>query len=449
MPSRSSSLGSPTRKRVVRQKAKGPIDPSFGEKVRALRSAKRMTQAELAGSDFTKAFISHIETGRTRVSLRAAGIIAERLGVHVTDLLVDPRARRAAALELSLVLAERELAAGRARSALETADRALPQARGRDRAQLLRIRGRALIDIGSSKQAVASLTDAVRQATLEHDQELRTRALYDLANAHAHQDEPGEALGLLIECERAVRVGEIVDRQFELRVQALLAGVYWRLGDVRSADVVADRATRLAEDVVDPVALDTLYATLFSTRREQGDLEGALLWARKSLALHEREGRESDAIFTWLNLASIYTDRAQYARASEAIHRAEGLATARRIGTRGAVDLARARLALARGDYSDALEQAERVRADPDARSLTRALAALVEAEALAGTRAPLPKVRAAFERAIASHKNEPPKRQARVHEAYAVALEQRGLIKEAYVQSHRALARERGREGA
>lgn len=74
-------------KRVVRQKAKGAIDPAIGQKVRELRTARRLTQAQLAGPDFSKGFISLLETGRTRISLRAAHVLASRLGVAVADLL--------------------------------------------------------------------------------------------------------------------------------------------------------------------------------------------------------------------------------------------------------------------------------------------------------------------------------------------------------------------------
>jgi hypothetical protein len=48
---------------------------------------RRMTQAELAGSDFSKGFISLVECGRTRMSLRAAGILAARLDVSLGVLL--------------------------------------------------------------------------------------------------------------------------------------------------------------------------------------------------------------------------------------------------------------------------------------------------------------------------------------------------------------------------
>ena len=48
-----------------------------------------MTQAQVAGNDFTKGFVSQIESGKTRASLRTAAIIAERLGVSLYVLLAD------------------------------------------------------------------------------------------------------------------------------------------------------------------------------------------------------------------------------------------------------------------------------------------------------------------------------------------------------------------------
>jgi RNA polymerase sigma factor (sigma-70 family) len=73
--------------RVVHQKAKGPVDPALGKKIRDIRLARGMTQAQLAGEDFTKGFISLVETGRTRISLRAGEIFAARLGVPMSVLI--------------------------------------------------------------------------------------------------------------------------------------------------------------------------------------------------------------------------------------------------------------------------------------------------------------------------------------------------------------------------
>jgi transcriptional regulator with XRE-family HTH domain len=89
-------------KRVVHQKAKGPVDPVLGRRVRALREAAGLTQSALAGSDFSKGFISLVETGRTRMSLRAIEIIAKRLNVTTSELLeMAPLARLDGVSDLS------------------------------------------------------------------------------------------------------------------------------------------------------------------------------------------------------------------------------------------------------------------------------------------------------------------------------------------------------------
>src|SRR5439155_11488508 len=105
------------------------------------------------------------------------------------------------------------------------------------------------------------------------------------ADAHAQLDAPGEALTYLLEAQRALDARELVDRTLELRVAALLAATYARQGDLASAGRHADRANAIARDVVDARALASTYASLLTVRERQGDLEGALLYARKGLDL--------------------------------------------------------------------------------------------------------------------------------------------------------------------
>lgn len=72
---------------------RGPSIGPSGSGVRELRLAAQMTQADIAGDDLTKGFISLLETGRTRMSLRAAQIITGRLHVPVGQLVSgSPRA---------------------------------------------------------------------------------------------------------------------------------------------------------------------------------------------------------------------------------------------------------------------------------------------------------------------------------------------------------------------
>lgn len=59
----------------------------IGEKIRALRIAKRMTQAELAGDQITRNMLSLIENGSALPSLQTVMYISERLSVPAGALL--------------------------------------------------------------------------------------------------------------------------------------------------------------------------------------------------------------------------------------------------------------------------------------------------------------------------------------------------------------------------
>jgi len=62
-----------------------------GARIRSLRTAKGMTQAQVAEPNYTKAYISMLESGRTRASMKALEHIAGVLGVKPADLLAESR----------------------------------------------------------------------------------------------------------------------------------------------------------------------------------------------------------------------------------------------------------------------------------------------------------------------------------------------------------------------
>ncbi len=61
---------------------------SVGAKLKEARLAKKYTQSQLAGSDFSVSYISAIERGQIHPSLRALEIFAMRLGLSSKDLLI-------------------------------------------------------------------------------------------------------------------------------------------------------------------------------------------------------------------------------------------------------------------------------------------------------------------------------------------------------------------------
>jgi len=424
-------------KRIVHQKAKGPIDPGVGLKVRELRTARQMTQAELAGPDFSKGFISLLETGRTRISLRAAHILAGRLGVEVTDLLASPTGDRQD-LEFMLLRAEQELRSGNISVAVEIAKKWVPKASGILRARFQRLQARALVESTRSPEAVKLLDEALRTFRSLGAKEHVARTQYDLARAHARLNAVGEAVRSALQAEQALERGDVIDRTLELEIHQFLANAYYALGDLDSAQIRAERARAIAEDAADPAALAKLYGALALARYEDGDKEAALAYARKSIEAHEALGQHEKVAEAWNTLAWVFIKREQYAKAAEALDKAEQLATQHQVKPLLAwVAANRGALALARGKPDQAREFAEKAASMDGQRLKARAL--LLRARAIASAGGSVAEMRKAFDEAIAAHKDESPREQARAHQSYADALADRKQPADAYAEARKA----------
>jgi tetratricopeptide (TPR) repeat protein len=428
-------------KRVVHQKAKGPIDPSSGLRVRQLREARGMTQGDLAGSDFTKGFISLVETGRTRMSVRSAQIIATRLGVAVADLLTAAPTSDERGLELELIRAEALLARGQASEAAQLAERLERRAAGSLAVRVKRIHGRALVQAGRLREGVRALDDVLRSYRASGDRELVTRTLYDLAQVHARLEEHGEALNLALQAEHLVNEGAVVDRTFELKLLSFLASTLVVLSDFGAADLRAERAKALADDVGDPRATANLYESLAVTRQKQGDFDAALAYARRSLAAYEELESRADVGSAWNTLGWVYISRSQLTRAADALGRAERMASEQGNGRLMSYVLqSQAELEMARGNAQRAIDLAQQSIDHPDGSALCRATSLLVKAQALAKTKSSDPDVSAAFRDAIAALEPHGRRMAARGYQALFETNLARGKTKAANDAAQKAL---------
>jgi len=434
-------MATKTARRIVHQRAKGPIDPSFGVRLRELRTGKGLTQQELAGNDFTKGFISLVETGRTRVSLRAAEILAGRLGIAVADLLNPAPSHTDPRVEFELVRAETELTAGRPQEALDIAEKLAPRTTGAGRARLERLRGRALLARGEARQALSHLDEAFRSYQSSQQRDLAARVAFDLAQAHAQLAARGEALSYAARAEQALLDAAIVDRTFEFQVLSFLAGEFVLVGDLAAADMRLERARRIAEDVSDPRALANLYENLAHTRQRQGDYEGALAYAQRSLRAYEELGNRKAIGSTWNTIGWVYLQRRQFARAEDALDRAAAISADVDDPALIAYVLQnRAELALARGNADQAERLARESMLHPHASARCRALSALVRARALARAKRPLREVTRAFEEAIDGLRAHGTGTLSRAYQAYFEALVDRGEAKQANAAAQKAL---------
>ncbi|MGE5099671.1 MAG: helix-turn-helix domain-containing protein [Deltaproteobacteria bacterium] len=409
-------------------------------RLRALREMRGLTQADVAQTDFSKGFISLLETGRTRVSLRAAEIIAGRLGVPVSDLMSEGAISSRGA-EVRLLRAETALGVGDTETAVELIASIPKGASASLRVRAQRVRGRALVQSGQAREGVKELEAAIRLARQSHLDELAVRLLYDLTQAYEALDEPGSAIEHALQCDARLQSGELVDRTLELEVRSSLAIGFMRLGDMRSAQTQADRALALLEDVSDKRALASVYATLTATRQEQGDLEAALTYAHRAVAAMEQLGQASAVVAALNNVAYIHMQRGEFRRADELLDRAQHLAQAEHLRSiEAALAATRAEVRLAQGASAESLKCANEAIALPDANAQTRGLAMVIAAQAMAELKRSAPEIAKAFERAISALKNSP-RLQARAHRLYADYLSKHGKVAAAYAEAQKAVA--------
>jgi tetratricopeptide (TPR) repeat protein len=376
------------------------------------------------------------------MSLRAAEIIAGRLGVGVADLMRPPTdSARESQFELLLLRAEGELRAGRHDVVLQQLQAISGRLSGSLAARATRLRGLALLGAGRPRDAARALDDARRGFAAVNERELAIRTTFDLAMSYGRTDEHGESLALTLDTARALEAGELVDRTLELRVYAYLASKFVTIGDASSADRYAERAKSLAEDVVDPASVAHLHLSLAITRQEQGDIDAALQHARRALAAYEQLGDRRQIASAWNTIGWVYTRRNQYTRAADAFAAAEK-AAAELHDERllGYVLQSRGELELAQGNADEAVRLAEASAAVSGISTRCRGLSELLRAQGLAQRKEPLPSVRRAFESAFRTLELEGRPLLARAHQAYFEVLKERGEFREATAEAERTL---------
>src|SRR2546430_8870379 len=194
---------------------RSPMVADVGARIRSLRTAKGLTRAQLAEPQYTKAYISMLESGRTRASMKALEHIAGVLGVKPADLLGG--APSPATPQFSLLEARRLIEQGNAIEALpilESLEEGLTPAD-----QLFRLRYLAVAYnlVGQPKAAFPLIERAQRMAELLNDQEEQIRVKAVLAAAYTRTYAYEEAIRVLKECVQACDDGIVKDPPFHFR----------------------------------------------------------------------------------------------------------------------------------------------------------------------------------------------------------------------------------------
>ena len=295
-----------------------------GARIRSLRTAKGLTQAQLADPLYTKAYISMLESGRTRASMKALEHIAGVLGVKPSDLLGG--AGTPAEPQFDLVEARRLLEEGHPNTAIPVLEALEDGLNAADQLVRLRYLAAAYNATGQPKLAFPVIERAQRMADLLENVEESVRVKAVLASAYARTYAYVDAIRLLRECVVACEDGTVKDPTFHFRRLVDLAVTLTNHREPKQALAMYERALQLADGFSDRATTASLYAGMAKTYQNEGDLEGAIKYNLRSLQLFEELGLLDQVACTLDNAAMLYAEYGNRERARDCLARAAKIA---------------------------------------------------------------------------------------------------------------------------
>src|SRR5919199_2708781 len=298
-----------------------PGTESFGARLRNLRRARGLRQQDLAGGAYTAAYISMLESGRTRASMKALEHISRKLGVTVAELLggAPPPNGAEARLEVARTL----LAAEESEQALEVLgavrdDELTP----RQYVGRLRLQGRAHIQMRDPKAAMPVLERALKLARELGDDAEVAHVRNQIGLCCYYDYAYREAIQHHLACLEAIHRGDVRDAVLEFRVLSHLGNEHTAVGEHAAAIGYYERALSIASDVVDQDRLAGVHAGLAFAYTKQEDYEAAITHARTSFELYEQIGAKKTLPEIMNNLAFLYGKVGNRSRADDLLGQA-------------------------------------------------------------------------------------------------------------------------------
>ena len=322
----------------------------IGQRIREARHRAGLTQQQLAGERYTKAYVSALETGIARPSMVALSYLSDRLNLPASHF-IDEAHPAWTRLEVDMRLAAgewQEAADGYTALLEDVADDGI-------RADLLRGLAEASARLDRGKEAIAAASEASRLYTEAGREPDAALARYWLAYGLYQSDNEPDARSVLTALLEQIRAGLQVEPDFEMRLLTSLAAVESHTGQAGRALAYLEEARGLAADLDDRRRAAFLF-NLAIGYREVGDFEAAIRAGTQGMALYRAAGAifESARIENDLSLAYLATGQVDRARelAADARRQIEDTGDERWLA---AVLDTEAQIALASGEFDEAL----------------------------------------------------------------------------------------------
>jgi len=301
---------------------------TVGQRLRRLRHERALSQRDLASPGVSYAYISRIEAGARRPSVKALRQLAPKLGVSVEYLETgrdlsdrDQRELRLAEAELTLRLeqdspdAEAEFATllAEAQAAGDT------EAAARARAGLGELADRR----GDFATAISELEQARATGVLSP---LTHADLFaTLARAYSASGQPRRAVELLEDCLSQVQAQAPEDVSAEVRFATYLSYALSDLGELERAKSVVDDALARSQEAPDPYSRVRLYWSLARLALMEGKPRSALRQIQRAIGLLEATEDTRQLARAHLSSGEILIDDSQPGQAQGHFELAEKL----------------------------------------------------------------------------------------------------------------------------
>ena len=261
---------------------------TIGQRLRRLRTERRLSQRELSSPGVSYAYISRIEAGTRQPSVKALRMLARKLGVSAGYLETGSELNAEEERELRLGDAELKLRLGEdADEATQVLEEVLQEAlTAGDKTAATRARttlGLAAAQRGDDAKTVELLEEAVESGELSPRD--RPDIYATLGRAYAALGTPARAVELFERALAEVTEQASDDVAAQVRFATYLSYALSDMGELERAEEVMNEALARSEDFADPYTRVRLYWSLARLSEYEGKYPAALDYVRRAIAL--------------------------------------------------------------------------------------------------------------------------------------------------------------------
>jgi tetratricopeptide (TPR) repeat protein len=337
------------------------VGQTLGERVRIARREAGLSQAQLAGEELTKGFISQIESGLVRPSIRSLQYLASKLGRPLGYFIADEPLAVTKRVTFHRLAAEAASERSDWRAAEEESIAGLAVAtESAERAGFLRLLASASLNQGRREEAFDRVTDGLALVDVAKQPLDVARLLYVRGLAYADAGQLVASTEAFETVRDIVERYEILDPRLRARVAVALGTTYRRLGRTTKAIASYEVALATASRANELKLAAQGFMGIAVSHYDAGDLDAAISSYERALELFERIADTSFELHVRQSLASIHLQQGRVAQARELADRT--IARATEVGDEhgGAIaQVVRARVLLSDGDAAGAKRMAK------------------------------------------------------------------------------------------